>query len=162
MSYLLNPNILKPQVTSYRYIKWYITNVRTFSTANSVQVSEFNILNDGSNISLVGKSISNPGGSNPASENPPKLIDGSVTTKWLDFNIKSSSTGFTSTIIVDFGSSVTFNSYRWYTANDAIERDPKSWQLLGSNDNSNYTLLHTVTDFTSTTGRRVLAGTFTF
>jgi hypothetical protein len=160
MGYLLNPYSLKASSISYRYVKWYITDLRNKSTANSVQVSEFRLRNLGSNLTMSG-TATNPGGSNPGAETPPKVIDGSTITKWLDFNIKSSSTGFTSTLIIDMGVATIFDGYTWWTANDATERDPKTWQILGSNDNSNYTLLHEVIGFTATTSRRTNVGNFT-
>lgn len=150
----------KPK-TGYRYIKWIITDLKNFSGANSVQVGEFYLKNNASNISMTSFTATNPGGSSPGGENPPKVIDGSTSTKWLDFNIKSSGTGFTSTLIIDMGTSQIFNSYIWATANDATERDPKSWTLSGSNDGTNYTLLSTVTGYTATNSRNTYVDTFT-
>lgn len=137
---------------TYRYIRWIITDLKNFSTANSVQVSEFVLRYDGANISMSGSTVTNPGGNNPGFEGPSNLKDGSTSTKLLDFNIKSSP--FTSTIIFDMGSQVTFNEYYWATANDAEERDPKSWTISGSNDGTTYTTLHTVTGFTATSARQ--------
>lgn len=139
-------------ISSYRYIKWIITDLKNFSTANSVQVSEFVLQNNGVDISMSGSTVTNPGGNNPVSEGPSNLKDGNTSTKLLDFNIKSSP--FTSTIIFDMGSTTTFNGYRWATANDAEERDPKSWTISGSNDGTNYNTLHTVTGFTATVTRQ--------
>lgn len=139
-------------ISSYRYIRWLITDLKNFSTANSVQVSEFVLRNNGVDISMSGSTVTNPGGSNPGTEGPSNLKDGSVSTKFLDFYIKGFS--FTSTVIFDMGTSTTFNGYRWATANDAEERDPKSWTISGSNDGTNYTTLHTVTGFSATSTRQ--------
>mgnify|MGYP005999740095 CR=1 FL=1 len=136
----------------YRYVRWVITDLKNFSAANSVQVSEFVLRNNDADISMSGSSVTNPGGNTPASEGPSNLIDGSTSTKWLDFNIKNSP--FTSTVIFDMGSATIFNGYRWATANDAEDRDPKSWTVSGSNDGTNYTTLHTVTGFTATSTRQ--------
>lgn len=151
MSYLLNSYILSSP--GYRYLKWVITDTKNFSGANSVQVAEFNIINSGTNISMTSFSATNPGGSSPGGEEPPKVIDGNTGTKWLDFNIKSGATSYTATLIIDMGTKKVFDSYRWCTANDATERDPKSWQLFGSNNNSTYTLLDTVSGYTATNNR---------
>jgi hypothetical protein len=137
---------------SYRYVRWIITDIKNFSTANSVQASEFVLQINSVDISMSGSNATNPGGSNPGSEIPSSLKDANTGTKWLDFNIKNSP--FTSTLIFDMGSATTFNGYRWATANDSEERDPKSWTVSGSNDGTNYTTLHTVTGFTATVTRQ--------
>lgn len=139
-------------ISSYRYVRWVITDLKNFSAANSVQVSEFVLRNNGVDISMSGSTVTNPGGNNPGSEGPSNLKDGSTSTKMLDFNIKSSP--FTSIIIFDMGSATIFNGYRWATANDSEERDPKSWTISGSNDGTNYTTLHTVTGFSATSTRQ--------
>ena len=75
----------------------------------------------------------NPGGSNPGGETPDLAVDGSLTTKWLDFN--------QGPLIFDFGSAATVDGYRWATANDATERDPVRWTLEGSDDETNWVLV---------------------
>lgn len=137
--------------TAYRYIKWIITDIKSFSTENYVQVSEFTLQNNGVNISMSGSTVTNPGGSNPVSEVPSNLKDANTGTKWLDLNFKTTPS---STLIFDMGSATTFNGYRWATANDVEGRDPKSWTVSGSNDGTNYTTLHTVTGFTATVTRQ--------
>ena len=49
------------------------------------------------------------------------------------------------------GSSLTATTYTIVSGNDMPERDPKSWELLGSNDGKNWTSLDKRTDeqFTS-------------
>jgi hypothetical protein len=101
---------------------------------------------------MSGITISNPGGSNPLGEQPPKLIDNNLNTKWLDFNIRTN--GY-SNIIFDFGAGQMrkFNGYRWATANDNNGRDSKSWIVAGSNNGVNWTTLSTVTNFVPTINR---------
>jgi len=135
---------------SYRYIRWFITDIKSFSTENYVQVSDFILSISGSDISMSGATVTNPSGSNPGSEGPSNLKDGNTSTKWLDLNFKTTPS---STLIFDMGSATSFNGYRWATANDTEGRDPKSWTISGSNDGTNYTTLHTVTGFTATTER---------
>ena len=50
--------------------------------ANSVQFSEVEFQIDGSTVDLSKAVATNPGGSNPSNERPPKAIDKIVTTKW--------------------------------------------------------------------------------
>ena len=78
-------------------------------------------------------SVSNPSGSNPNGETPDLAVDGSLTTKWLDFN--------QGPLVFDFGSATTVDGYRWSTANDATERDPVRWILEGSDDETNWDLV---------------------
>jgi hypothetical protein len=89
----------------------------------------------------------NQNGSNPAGEEPGNAIDDNVNTKFLDFNKGS--------LVIDFGMSTTFDTYTWATANDAIERDPVSWMLSGSDDGINWMALSTITDYPTTTVRKV-------
>ncbi len=139
----------------YRYYRWEISNVRggpTGSSSSYPQASEFVFRFNSINQSMSGVTVTNPGGSNPASETPPKLVDGNTGTKFLDLNTLSSRNTI---VIFDFGSGNTkrFNGYNWATANDVTSRDPRTWTISGSNDNSNWTVLHTVTDFFATASR---------
>ena len=49
------------------------------------------------------------------------------------------------------------SGYRWYTANDFEERDPRSWRLFGSDDEANWVLVDKVEDFEATSDRKALA-----
>jgi glucose/arabinose dehydrogenase len=100
----------------------------------------------GSNVDLpAGASIFTPGdfiiaidadgGSNsPFNETAPLAIDAVVGTKYLNFGEVNS--GFIATPSV--GSTVV-KSFQITTANDAVERDPTSWQLFGRNGAINST-----------------------
>ena len=77
--------------------------------------------------------VSNPGGDNPNNETPDLSVDGSLSTKWLDFNQGA--------LVFDFGSARRVDGYRWATANDATERDPVQWRLEGSDDQLNWVLV---------------------
>ena len=74
-----------------------------------------------------------------SSENSPyearmHAFDNSEYSKWLTFT----STGW---IQYDFQSVVTINQYTVTSGNDASGRDPKTWQLQGSNDGTNWTTI---------------------
>jgi autotransporter-associated beta strand protein len=66
-------------------------------------------------------------GSFPANENPPKAIDGISTTKYLN-NSK-----LNAGIIVTPAAASVAQSFKLTTANDAVQRDPASYLLFGSN-----------------------------
>ena len=100
---------------------------------------------------MAGVTVTNPSGSNPVGETPPNLVDGNLTTKWLDANFVSN--GNVSNVIFQFSSAKSFNGYRWATANDFEDRDPKSWTVAGSNNGTTWTTLSTVSNFTATVAR---------
>ncbi len=64
---------------------------------------------------------------NPPNETAPKAVDGDENSKWLTF----ASSGW---LRVNFGSAVVVKRYALTSANDAPERDPRDFQVQGSND----------------------------
>lgn len=80
-----------------------------------------------------------PSGSvySPSGEGYTNIIDGDVNTKFLDFNYYDG-LGF----IVNLGSVRTIaTSMNFSTANDSAERDPMNYEIFGSNNGSDYTLI---------------------
>ena len=139
----------------YRYYKFQPTALRDSPAfSNSMQMSELQVYDASGQINPVG--ATNPGGNNPGAEGPPNVIDNSLATKCLDFNKGS--------IILDLGTSKIITQYCWGTAGDAPERDPISWNFLGSNDGTNFTLLDSQANYPVTTTRNVYvpSGTTTF
>lgn len=114
---------------NFRYYRFTPTELRNTAGANSVQIAEFELY--AGNTLLTGAIASNPGGNNPGNESPAEAVDGDLSTKWLDFTKFSG-------LVLDFGNPVFADGYRFATANDATERDPVSWTLEGSNDNTNW------------------------
>ena len=75
-----------------------------------------------------------PSSSNhPAGEAAPKVIDGLSSTKYLNFD--KLNTGFT--VTPKAGASV-ISAISITTANDAAPRDPATWQILGSNNGTDF------------------------
>ena len=142
--------------SEYRYVKWYISAVRTLG--NYAQASEFRVTINATDVSMTGTTVTNPGGNNPSVETPPNLVDNNTATKWLNFNMASQP----STLIFDMGSAKLFNGYRWATANDSPDRDPITWIIYGSNDGINWTELHNVTNATITTSRYTFTSVYNF
>ena len=83
-------------------------------------------------------SASDDGANNPGNEGEAQAFDNSNFTKWLVFN----STG---NIAYDFANddSYAINSYTVTSANDEPARDPRNWNLQGSNNGSNWTTVNT-------------------
>lgn len=78
---------------------------------------------------------------NDQGENSPHLVDNSLSTKFLIF-------GFVTPAWCQllFPVQETVEAYTITSANDTPTRDPKDWQLLGSNDGSSWTVLDTRTN----------------
>lgn len=146
----------RPQKAAYKYYRWQITSAKTMPPdANCAQASEFLfILNSTAQQSTTsGATVTNPSGSNPVGETPPNLVDGSLTTKALDLNFVTN--GNITNFIFQFSAAQAFTGYRWATANDFETRDPASWTLSGSQDGTNWTLLHSVSNYVATSSRSV-------
>jgi hypothetical protein len=149
-------------LVAYKYYKWHITAIRTIGQdfANLTQVGEFIFLLNGSNQNMSGASVSLLNGhTSPFPyEVVGKLIDGDIYSKFLDLNFANGGTE----VLFEFPSAIIFDGYKWSTGSDAIWRDPKSWTLYGSNDNTNWNTLHIVTDFISTEDRYTFNAPFTY
>ncbi len=65
----------------------------------------------------------------PGNENPSDALDGNQFTKYLNFGEENSGL-----IVTPNSGASTVRSFRLTTANDAVERDPASWALYGTND----------------------------
>lgn len=75
---------------------------------------------------------------NSAGERFPSLFDGSATTKWYsDTGFK----GFPCHITWEYQTSFSISSYTLISGNDVPGRDPKAWNLYGSNDGENFILI---------------------
>ena len=142
-------------VQGYRYVKWNITGAKSGST---IQASEFVLQLTGSDISMSGVTVTAPGASYPAGEEPDKLVDGTTSTKFY------TASGLPREIIFDFGAGniAVFDGYRWATANDVSNRDPDDWTISASNDNVSYTTLHTVVNASVTASRLTYVGPWSF
>jgi autotransporter-associated beta strand protein len=148
---------------SYQYYRLRVEANK--GDGNSMQLSEIKLL-DGTNdvTSLVTLSWDTTGGiggdSNvnafPEKEQPPKAVDGNLTTKWLDFRANSSRS------VADrqrcwlqftFPSAQQLTAYNWATANDEAPRDPSTWYFEGSADGSTWVTLDVQAGFYATTDR---------
>jgi hypothetical protein len=136
---------------AFRYFRLVPTALRNPTSANSVQLAEFQMLLGG--VRIGGATASNPGGDSPGGETPAEGNDNNLDTKWLDYNKGA--------LVLDFGTSVAADRYRWATANDATERDPVSWRVEGSHDGSNWIALDTQTNYATPTDRKAYTGQFT-
>ena len=126
----------------------YTVTLTASSDVGSAQKS-ISITVSESNESLVditedGGAISAQYNDSPSSEGINNLIDNNTSSKFLTFN---------ASVYVEYQASKAYvvSRYTLTSANDAEERDPKSWMLQGSNDGLNFTTIDTRNneDFTS-------------
>ena len=79
-------------------------------------------------------------GNNPPRQTAEQAFDGNPETKWLDFSPEGS------WIQYAYDTPIVVSRYAITSANDGAERDPRDWQLLGSNDGHAWTTLDARTD----------------
>ena len=154
------PKILSTYIP-YRYYKLYINANK--GSAPYIQMAEFIFQIDGvdyPNMSSIGISLLD-GHTSPIGEGIENLIDGTGA-KFLDYNYLDNDGYVVGTnIVFDFGSPILFNGYRWETAGDANGRDPSGWIIYGSNDNTNWVIIDSVSGFYSTDDRYAFNPPFT-
>jgi hypothetical protein len=127
--------------SDFRYIRFKATKLRTGVGTGTIQISEFGF-SDGATV-LTGITATNPGGSSPFNEGVGNLVDGNgLSNKWLDFN--------NAPVIFDLGAPAdgdppkSFDSYFFFTGNDAPGRDPIQWTLEGSDNQTDWTIIEKV------------------
>lgn len=135
MGYLYNKYSNSNGITKYKYIAFHIISIR--GSSSFVQLSKLEFSDNDGNVfqfpSGTNVICTLSGGS--SSEGPNKLIDGSVDTKMCRTGY-SSLTGCYVLIILPptyYLDILKYNNFSWYTANDATERDPISWELSVGN-----------------------------
>jgi len=160
MSITFIPKILSTYIP-YRYYKLYINANK--GSAPYIQMAEFIFQIDGvdyPSMSSIGISLLD-GHTSPIGEGIENLIDGTGA-KFLDYNYLDNDGYVVGTnIVFDFGSPILFNGYRWETAGDANGRDPSGWIIYGSNDNTNWVIIDSVSGFYSTDDRYAFNPPFT-
>ena len=161
----------------YRYYRWSVTKVKDATQdlptwpVGIMQASEIQLFFAGTSYNISSATATNPGGSNPTGEEPTKINDGDTATKFLDRSgngvVGGVDTGSTQSwkLVLDLGSgnAKSVDAFRYATANDVPGRDPVRWTFEGSNDSTNWTILHTQsTDATITDTRFTYTQTFYF
>jgi len=81
------------------------------------------------------------GGGIGADEGSPKLVDGDLTTKYLNDYVE------TMWIQWEFAAPLAVGAYTFTSGNDASDRDPKNWDISGSNDGTTWTVVDSRTDY---------------
>lgn len=140
-------------VVTSRYFKLTINKIKDNSNlGGATQISD--LIFQYKNIPInwnVGATASNPSGEYDLTESPDKLLDNNILTKWCDTNFVIN--GF-SIVYIDNITQITFDSYYYITGNDYLGRDPISWILEISDDNTNWATIDTQIDLTITDSRQ--------
>ena len=141
------------------------------STANSMQFSEFKLLDGETDVTPLRSGLSYTGGAPDISDlqMPPTVVDGDLTTKYLDRrcagNRYAENKGSVY-IQLDYDAPRPITGYNWATANDrpnnwgSDERDPADWLLMGSDDGEKWVTLDKRVNYYATTARMAWAGPF--
>ena len=144
----------------YQYYIWHITDNKL--GAAYLQLAQFQFINADNTIPNMG--VTSPvlldGHATPIYEVVGNLVNGSTSNgnKFLDLNFISGG----SRILFSFNEPTAFIGYKWKTANDEPARDPKSWVMYGSNNEEDWDVIHTVTNFISTNDREVFNTPFKY
>ena len=139
----------------YRYLRWLMTQTTGADNngLGAIQACDLVLLYNGATVSWgPSASATNPDGANVPSELASNLLDYNINTKWCDLSFGTTSFG-TSTVYIDNVNPIVFNSYYYVTGNDSPDRDPASWTLAVSNDNSNWSIIDTQTSVGITSSR---------
>ncbi|KAL1529423.1 hypothetical protein AB1Y20_000372 [Prymnesium parvum] len=124
----------------YRFV---FIQVRAGHLADAVALGEVEMLSeDGSLLPIA--SIRNPEGSQREEENAARAADGVNATKWIDTSFHSNSSNSSVLHITLSDPPLPLAGYRFFTANDAPQRDPISWRLERLEPLGTWALLHEV------------------
>jgi len=116
---------------------------QTTASTTDILVDKVSLMRTGSAVNLATGGTASASGENLPNEGVAKAFDGSASTKWLT----NATTGWIG-YAFGGGTSRTVTSYALTSANDVPTRDPRNWQLQGSNDGTNWTTLATETNQT--------------
>ncbi|NQX40849.1 PKD repeat-containing protein [Pedobacter steynii] len=138
-------NIPMLSTVSFKQMTLKIKTTKGAEATYTKIVTNAGVLND---VTAQGASltVSNENSSGPySSEGSLKLIDGSNTTKFFIGG------GYSSEFWAQqkLRTPVAVNAYVFVSGNDAKERDPKNWDLLGSNDGLTWVILDSRADIIS-------------
>jgi len=146
----------------YRYLRWVMTQTKDVDeiSTGAIQAADLVLLYNGVTVSWgPSASATNPDGESAPSETADKLLDYDIYTKWCDYGFGNTSFG-TSSIYIDNVNPIFFNSYYYVTGGDADYRDPVSWTLAVSNDNTSWVVLSTQSNVVITDDRYASTQTF--
>ncbi|MWC30716.1 basic secretory protein-like protein [Paenibacillus sp. MMS18-CY102] len=114
----------------YSYYRFEFTN----HSGSILQLAEIELFDGASKSYAPLTPTITASAENAPNEGVAKLYDGTSTTKWL----AAQASGY---VRFDFAQTIALDGYAITSANDASERDPKSWTLQASNDGVSWTAI---------------------
>ncbi|MCX6875884.1 MAG: discoidin domain-containing protein [Verrucomicrobia bacterium] len=132
---------------AYRYYRFVTTALRG-PDSQAFNLAELELLAGGNR--LTGATVTSPG-SNVLGGTLANLVDGLLSTNWVDRN--------KAPIILDFGTYVVADAYRLGTTM-LDDWDPVSWRLEGSWDGTTWAVLDVQTRYATPTARDTYTATF--
>ncbi|MGN0877036.1 MAG: hypothetical protein ACI4TC_07200 [Kiritimatiellia bacterium] len=154
---------------AYKYFRFKIEG-RKGNDSGMVQIAELKLYSGDTDITQEkireyydSSTVNVDGVTYNSNEEPYKLVDGDLATKWLDKRLKDGSSQASLDAVwlaVEFSEAKEVTQYEWFTANDAEARDPAAWRLQGSNDPDveGWVDLDVQSGFTATSTRKTSAG----
>lgn len=120
----------------------YRVTVSNASGSSTSLVAQVNILSTATDVTAPGDEVTSVGGASPDAEQVANAID-NTTSKYLNFGTDNDQNapfvGPVGLVVTPSAGSTVVTGLRFYTANDAVERDPVDYLLEGSNDGANFT-----------------------
>lgn len=149
----------------FRFYRFCVDSTK--EPTDSMQLSEFELLDADGKVIPSGKfelGFDGRGGDGNfgEGEKPECAVDGKLDTKWLDFRAGEGGNAARRSAVwiqFKFAEPTKLSGYKWYTANDDEDRDPRAWRFLGSNDGVYWVVIDKVDDFEATSERKTLAFT---
>lgn len=159
------------RVPAYRHYRFVVLRA-CGSTCNSMEFAELKLMDGdedvtGKRIGFSSTQVNNADSNSPTAEQPKYALDGSLSTKYLDFRCAAGMATANKGLIrlqIDYAEPQRVTSYNWATSNmpagRADSRDPADWLLQGSNDGETWVTLDKRLNFTAPTARWTWAGPF--
>ena len=143
-----------PKVANaYRYYKWLITETQSLTPyANWCSASEFMFQLNGVDQSTLTSTVTVtlPSGHISPGVEPSNLVNNNLSSIFIDDYF---ALNYFTNVTFDFLQPQMLTGYRWATGTYDYSADPMSWTIQGSQDNTSWTLLHSVTSYHTTSNR---------
>lgn len=156
---------------TYRHYRFVVLRA-CGSNCNSMEFAELKLMDGDEDVTGKRSGFSstqagNADSNSPTAEQPKYALDGSLSTKYLDFRCAATKAAANKGLIrlqIDYAQPQRVTSYNWATSNMGAgtkdSRDPTDWLLQGSNDGETWVTLDKRLNFTAPTARWSWAGPF--
>ncbi len=155
----------------YRHYRFVVLRA-CGSACNSMEFAELKLMDGDEDVTgkrsgFSSTQANNADSNSPTAEQPKYALDGSLSTKYLDFRCAATKAAANKGLIrlqIDYAEPQRVTSYNWATSNMGAgtkeSRDPADWLLQGSNDGETWVTLDKRLNFTAPAARWTWAGPF--